>query len=70
MEMKLHLEDHGQDFLWFKVAGNKVVEAGPFQNWLWAGKELVPPKRWQKGSQIIWADGRVLNYRVTRVERS
>jgi hypothetical protein len=67
-KIKLHLEDHGQDFLWFIVEGSKVIEAGPFQNWLWAGKTVIPPKKWKRGSRVVWLDGRTLNYPVTRAE--
>ena len=63
---KLHLEDHEQDFLWFIVEGDTVIEAGPFQNWFWAGKKFQQPKRWQRGSRIVWTDGRVLKYPVAR----
>ncbi len=67
MATKLHLEDFGQDFTYFIVDDDKVTEAGPFQNWLWAGRK-IKPRVWRKGSQIVFEDGSVLKYRVTRVE--
>jgi hypothetical protein len=67
-KIKIHLEDHGQDFLWFIVDGTKVIEAGPFQNWLWAGKTLVPPKKWRRGSRVVWDNGTTLHYPVRRAE--
>ena len=71
---KLYLEDHGQDFLWLVVQGSKIVEAGPFQNSLWAGRKIAPPRKWRKGSRINFISGRLLSitgtlhYPVVRVE--
>jgi hypothetical protein len=53
-KVKLHLEDHGQDFLWFVVEGDKVIEAGPFQNWLWAGKRRAKMIRAAIRRETAW----------------
>lgn len=79
---KLHLEDQGQDFLWFIVSGNTIEEAGPFQNSVWAGMKILPPDsykgQWRKGSRVDFPEqgkGKAhqramrLNYPVIKVER-
>lgn len=71
---KLHLEDRGQDFTWFLIEGDMIIDAGPFQAWLWAGKRLTA-KRFAAGDALTFAAplvegaSQTLNYRVTKVER-
>jgi len=67
-EVLLRLEDHGQDFLYFIVKDDTVTGCGPFQASVWVGQKIVP-RKWRKGSHIVFQDGMVLNYRVTKVER-
>jgi len=38
---KLQLEDLGQDFRWFVVEDDTIIDAGPFQALLWAGRKLT-----------------------------
>lgn len=69
---KLHLEDHGQDFLWFVVEGGRVIDAGPFQAKLWVGK-LATRTRFAPGDTIFLKDtgGQSvysLRYPVVRVD--
>jgi len=66
--IKLELEDYGQDFTYLIVDGDRIVEAGPFQDWLWRGRRIVPPAKWRRGSQVVFADGMTLKYRVTRAK--
>ena len=66
--IRILLEDHGQDFLWLEIKGDEIVGCGPFQAWLWVGKKIVPPAKWQKGSRIVFADGNMLHYPVTRAK--
>ncbi|RKE02341.1 hypothetical protein [Marinifilum flexuosum] len=36
--IKVHFEDKGQDFLWWKItAQGAVVDCGPFQKSVWCG---------------------------------
>lgn len=65
---KIYLDDHGQDFLWFVVDDKKIVKCGPFQAWLWVGKHIMPPKKWRKGSRVVFKDGSKLKYPVIRAE--
>lgn len=67
---KLELEDRGQDFLWFIVDKEKIVDAGPFQGWFWIGQKILPPKKWRKGSRVTFIDGKTLNYPVVRAALS
>ena len=40
---RLHLRDDGQDFLHFDIdADCKIIETGPFQGWMWNGKQIDP----------------------------
>lgn len=74
--IKLYLEDQGQDFLYFIIDGNTIVEAGPFQNSVWAGREVWPSTaKWRKGSRVDFPAQKGtremrLNYPVIRVELS
>lgn len=69
MKTKLHLQDHGQDFTWLIVDGSEIVDAGPFQGWLWRGERIRPPVKWKRGSRVVMADGSFLHYPVQRVEQ-
>ncbi|MCF6368310.1 hypothetical protein [Rhizobium halophilum] len=83
--IRFHFEDRGQDFLWWDVEDNgqgigKVVDAGPFQQSLWAnGKHyvnLLEPHG--VGDRLATTDNlalsmetglcRRLNYPIERVE--
>lgn len=65
---KLHLEDHGQDLLWLVVDENRtIIEAGLFQNWVWAGRRLTTGD-FKPGDDVVFEDGLVLKYAVTEVE--
>lgn len=72
----LHLEDHGQDFLWFKLKGAEIVDCGPFQASHWVGRHIAKAGQpeaaqiaWAKGDVILFPDsGRTLNYPVAKVE--
>lgn len=63
--VRLDLEDHGQDFTHFIVKDDVIVDCGPFQGWVWIGRKLEQAK-WRKGSPVRFADGKQLNYRVTK----
>ncbi len=71
---KLQLEDRGQDFTWFLVEGDIIIDAGPFQAWVWVGKRLTA-KRFAVGDAPTFAaplaEGAptTLNYLVTKVDR-
>ncbi len=65
--MKLIFEDQGQDCLYFVVQGERIVKAGPFQNWLWAGKRLERAN-YRPGEHVVFDDGRSYNYPVERIE--
>lgn len=67
-EVMVHLEDFGQDFLYFIVKDDTITGAGPSQASVWVGKKIDPRKKWRKGMQIVFQDGTVLKYRVTKAE--
>ena len=72
----LHLEDHGQDFLWFQVKDGQIVDCGPFQASTWVGMTIAKAGHaegeqiaWAKGDTILFTDsGRTLKYPVAKVE--
>jgi hypothetical protein len=76
--LRLHLEDRGQDFLWWDVKPYRsnmhiVVGCGPFQGWMWEGTRIsrrtmrvghrLRIKKKREGA--VWI---TLNYPVTRIE--
>lgn len=73
--IKLHLEDQGQDFLWFIVEGRTIVDCGPFQYSVWVGRKVDPSTaKWRKGSRVDFPPQRGtramrLNYPVVKVEK-
>ncbi|MCA1907898.1 MAG: hypothetical protein LDL39_06015 [Magnetospirillum sp.] len=67
----LDLEDHGQDFLWFRVdtGTGEIIGCGPFQADLWTGRHVAPETgKWAPGARVAFvSDSRVLNYPVRSV---
>ena len=42
MKIIIHFEDNGQDFLsWTCDATGMIVDAAPFQAWLWKGAKVI-----------------------------
>jgi hypothetical protein len=70
--MILHLEDHGQDFLWWEVKDGEVIDAGPFQRDVWRGTQLLDGHVVAGNRLYIetptGSDLALLNYPVTRIE--
>ncbi|MCF8218681.1 MAG: hypothetical protein K9J21_06835 [Bacteroidales bacterium] len=69
--IKIELEDKGQDFLYFIIEKDKIIEAGPFQNGLWKGS-YVPEKMLKVGGKVYihkppYINFGVLNYRIERM---
>jgi len=67
----VELEDHGQDFLQWKIEDGVVVDAKPFQRWVWKGtlvhNDVIAP-----GDILLitlrWGDRTTLKYPVTKVK--
>ncbi|CAA7621103.1 hypothetical protein [Magnetospirillum sp. UT-4] len=69
--IRLHLADHGQDFLRFDIEGGKIVDTQPFQGWCWNGRQVAPASGdpdWLAGDLVEFEDGNILRYPVERVE--
>lgn len=80
-KLRVHLEDHHQDFLWLDIGetkggyrskpGGRIVGAGPFQGWLWKGKR-VKLESLKVGKPVAICMDRkwtTIKYPVTRIER-
>lgn len=70
--VRLDLEDHGQDFTYFVVKDGVIVETGPFQAWVWNGREVQPAAardHFRPGDAILFKTGKTLNYRVKSVRK-
>lgn len=63
---EIHLEDMGQDFLYFIVEGRKIIETHPFQGFVWNGRIIV--SNLVVGGAITFDDGNSLKYRITKIE--
>jgi len=77
LNLTIHLEDHGQDFLEWDIEPVKepgvawqVTDARPFQNWVWAGTKVHNLKIEAGDFLAITPSGlrTVLKYPVERVE--
>ena len=76
--VRIHLEDQGQDFLWWDLEERDddysyaVVDCGPFQAWLWT-EYFVEKKSVRKGHKPFISkdekDGSFLNYPITKIEK-
>ena len=70
--IRVHLEDHGQDFLRWDIKDGVVVESYPFQGWLWNGTKILN-KEFGPGDQLIIqppnSDVTTLNYPVAKIEK-
>jgi hypothetical protein len=77
--IKVHFDDWGQDLLWFVVnlQTEQVLEAGPFQNRLYAGKYVFCPRSLYAGMYLDWSDTPIvemhhtlntIKYKVTQIE--
>lgn len=67
--LRLDLADHGQDFLYFIVDGGKVIEAGPFQNGIWSGKQVLNTEFnvGDKVEMVIQGESRFINYPIESI---
>ncbi|MBR9970831.1 hypothetical protein [Magnetospirillum sulfuroxidans] len=73
--VKLHLEDHGQDFLHFLVLmdddgfAGTIVDTQPCQGWVWNGRRLTAASL-MVGRRPVFAEpaGAVLNYPIKGAE--
>lgn len=72
---RVHFEDQGQDFLWWDIDNDGVVQAaGPFQNEIWKGCVTDTPDTLEKGERLLFIDqfGKEmqLKYPITNIERN
>ena len=69
--IRVHLEDHGQDFLRWDIKDGVVVESYPFQGWLWNGTKIIT-EEFGPGDQLIIqppnSEVTTLNYLVEKIE--
>lgn len=72
---KIHLQDCGQDFLWFIVETyetgcSKIIDAGPFQARFWRGRQITRFEKVGKKPtiEVKCNDWRLLNYPITKIE--
>lgn len=64
---KIDFEDHGQDFLsWWIDKRGEVIHCEPFQSSVWNGT-MVMTNSIKVGKQIVFQDGRILNYKTTKI---
>jgi hypothetical protein len=75
-QLRIHISDHGQDFLWWTVNSlGQVVDCGPFQSTVWVNKCTVQNHLSLKSGSVIWFYSKVLmqvtslNYLVQRIEK-
>lgn len=68
----IHFEDHGQDFPWWRLDGNRVVESSG-QGWLWERTVVQNPEA-EPGQKLRIMNGQLLpewielKYPIARVE--
>lgn len=77
MLLKIHFEDHGQDFLYWVIDTEKerVVECEPFQAAIWVG-QVVTQKEFKAGGRVTFIDSKgdgfevhcEIQYPIERVE--
>ena len=72
----LHFEDHGQDFLRWKLdAKGKVIGCEPFQGFVWKGKFVMGHQGLQAGAMVHYrtagesTSASHIRYPLARVER-
>lgn len=71
---RIHIQDHGQDFLWWDVnEDGDVVDCGPFQASVWVGSELrLPVELLEPGDPINFVSPNgefmTLNYAIEKIE--
>jgi len=69
--IRVHLEDHGQDFLCWDIKDGVVVESYPFQGWLWNGTKIINDEFGPGDQLIIQRPGStviMLKYPVEKIE--
>ncbi len=75
-KIKVTFQDHGQDFLWWVLEDQKVVDCGPFQASFWVGRVVTTPQSeiavgTQLGLELTIMgkpQNRLLNYPIEAVE--
>ena len=69
--IRVHLEDHGQDFLVWDIKDGVVVESYPYQGWLWNGTKIINDE-FGPGDQLVIQPPNsavtTLNYPVEKIE--
>ena len=79
-KVKIHLADVGQDLLWFivDITSDRITEAGPFQNQIYAGKFVFCPRALRTGMYVEYSDTPIkvihqpltrIKYPITKIER-
>lgn len=71
--VRIHFEDHGQDFLRWEIdAKGTVIGCEPFQAAHWCGLEVRQPTQLRAGDFVHFFDGdgqsRHIKYRLERVD--
>lgn len=71
VKKKITFEDRGQDFLWFIIDGETVLDCGGFQKWCWGGLKVINPNL-KVGDKIILDRGdsnwMTLAYPIIKIE--
>lgn len=67
----IHIEDQGQDFTEFYVDdSNVIIDAQPFQGWLWTGYQITNKIRRRAKLQLRKGPKSLtLKYRVVKIEQ-
>lgn len=72
LAVRLHFEDHGQDFLWWDLDhAGKVIDAN-LQVSIWKGCSVLAVDKLRKGSIVHYERdgvGKSIRYPLTKVER-
>lgn len=70
--MRLHFEDHGQDFLWWELDRSGKVIGVNLQQFAWIGCKVLGPHTLRKGSTVHYerdGAGHNIRYPLTKVQR-
>lgn len=74
MAIEIHFEDHGQDFLWWKLdEAGKVIDCGPFQGSIWCGKQVQDHNDLKPGDRLSYPDSvghiRTIKYAIQSIKQ-
>jgi hypothetical protein len=73
--MRIHFEDHGQDFLTFQLNNaGVIVDCTPFQSFVWVGQRVKKPHLLKAGDRVaLMPEGgqraKHIRYRIKAIEQ-